>query len=80
LVTGASQTMFLYDAQGNLSEDGTTTYAWNARGQLSALLVSGVQELTGANVPSARLLTELAIDEVFSRTVLPSGPRRTFLV
>jgi RHS repeat-associated protein len=31
-----------YDADGNLTSDGTTTYTWNARGELSALSRTGM--------------------------------------
>lgn len=36
-MTGWGGTSFSYDLNGNLTSDGTTTYSWNARNQLSGL-------------------------------------------
>ena len=47
-----------YDSNGNLTFDGTNTYAWNARNQLTQISQNGVAQLTYAYDPFGRRISK----------------------
>ncbi|CAM3937077.1 RHS repeat-associated core domain-containing protein [Kibdelosporangium persicum] len=60
-LTTAAGTPLTYDADGNLLSDGTTTYTWNARGQLTGTTKAGLTasyRYDAVGVRSARTVGE----------------------
>ena len=69
-VTGAPK-MFTYDANGNMTGDGSRTFAWDARNQLVAVSVGAQQtEFQMDGVGLRRVVTEKTSGTVTKRTEL----------